>query len=89
MDLSGGYAVPFKGYEDWDKDTIPLVRFNQVREELHPEVYRSNFGDKFHQIFHVTKTLNITENYCFIPRLNLSYHEEGIVMRSFFCPIRQ
>ena len=48
--LRHGYSVQIRGYYDWEKDVMTLIRFKYKCSAFHSEAVTSFYSDKYHQL---------------------------------------
>ena len=72
-----------------NKYIITLVRFKQIRSALHPESGYCNLtGDKYHQLRYFIRLFNERAKNTFYLKPSISFDEDGVPMRSWYCPVR-
>ena len=87
--LSEDYSMPLTSFPAWAAKVFTLVKFRQIRASFHPEVRRSQIGNKVHQLRYSLNCLNVASKKVFVPGLDLSFDEGVVASRSKFNPVRQ
>ena len=82
LTLGDSYAIELRGYENWAKDVMTLIRFKQIRSAFHPEADKSLSNDKCHQLRYFIRTFNEMAKKTFNLGPNISLDEGGVAMRS-------
>ena len=78
--LYHGYYVQLRGYDDWTKYVMNIIRFKQIRSYFHPEAGTYLCGEKYHRLCYFICISNYKSKIIFVLGEHGGFDEGGISM---------